>query len=288
MSDHEHGTYVRKVREDQRRYVQELLEDNRKLHALVAAYKTEEQRWREEVATARAASDKVQLLEARLRAAEEEGRRLQDQAHAARRALEQHEREQGQLQRQLEQVDEDNRRYSDQFATLEQQNNNLANLYVASYRLHGTLDREEVVDALKEIIANLVGSEEMALFEIDSTRGRLRLVASNGIQPEPYQTLSMGQGAIGRALQSGETLILGEGDLRSAGEETLTAVIPLKLGERVSGLIAIFRLLPQKAAFEDVDRELFDLLASHAAMALHCTALHALHARLSGASAAGN
>ena len=44
---------------------------------------------------------------------------------------------------------------------------------------------------------------------------------------------------------------------------------------RVTGAIAIFRLLPQKTGFEEVDRELFELLATHAATALYCTALHA-------------
>ena len=46
------------------------------------------------------------------------------------------------------------------------------------------------------------------------------------------------------------------------------------------GAIAIFRLLPQKAAVEDLDRELFDLLATQAGMALHCAALHARLAAL--------
>jgi hypothetical protein len=280
--DHTHGTYVRKVRDEQRRYTQELLEDNRKLRALVASYQTEEQRWREEVAAAKAACEKEQLLETRLRETEEQRRRLEDQLHATRRALEANERERARLRQQLSQIDEDNRRYSDQFVTLEQQNNNLANLYVASYRLHSTVDRAEVLDALKEIIANLVGSEEMGVFEVDQAHGRLALVASNGLQPEPFQDVRLGVGLIGRAALTGEALIVAEHDERGAGEEHLTAVIPLKLDERVTGLIAVFRLLPQKSGIEDVDRELFDLLASQAAMALHCTALHARVLALEG------
>ena len=56
-------------------------------------------------------------------------------------------------------------------------------------------------------------------------------------------------------------------------EERLTACIPLVLDGKVTGAIAIFRLLPQKAGIEDVDRELFDLLATHAATALYCTSV---------------
>jgi hypothetical protein len=42
----------------------------------------------------------------------------------------------------------------------------------------------------------------------------------------------------------------------------------------VTGVIALFRLLPQKPRVEEADHELFDLLAVHAAMALYCTGLH--------------
>ena len=61
------------------------------------------------------------------------------------------------------------------------QNSNLANLYVASYQLHGTLDRKQVIDTIQEIIANLVGSEEAGLYELDPGTQTLELVASFGI-----------------------------------------------------------------------------------------------------------
>ena len=40
---------------------------------------------------------------------------------------------------------------------------------------------------------------------------------------------------------------------------------------RVTGAITVFNLLGQKPGLEPVDLQLFDLLASHAATALHCT-----------------
>jgi len=43
----------------------------------------------------------------------------------------------------------------------------------------------------------------------------------------------------------------------------------------VTGAIVIFRLLTQKPGLEEVDHEIFDLLASQAATALYCTRLHA-------------
>ncbi len=53
----------------------------------------------------------------------------------------------------------------------------------------------------------------------------------------------------------------------------------------VSGAIVVYRLLPQKSGLEDLDFELFDLLAMHAATALRFTALEAeARARAGGLS----
>jgi hypothetical protein len=43
----------------------------------------------------------------------------------------------------------------------------------------------------------------------------------------------------------------------------------LILDGEVTGAIAVFRLLGQKQGLEDIDLQLFDLLASHAATALY-------------------
>ena len=50
---------------------------------------------------------------------------------------------------------------------IEQQSSNLANLYVASYRLHGSVERSEVLQVIQEIIINLIGSEELGIYELD-------------------------------------------------------------------------------------------------------------------------
>ena len=166
-------------------------------------------------------------------------------------------------------------RFAGQYRELEAQNTNLANLYVASYRLHGTVDRDEVLGTIQEIVTNLVGSEELAVFEADE--GGLRLVASTGIDPDPFRRVACGAGVIGRCARTGETFVRGDGIAGEAlpAEADLSACVPLKLDGRVSGAIALFRLLPQKAALEALDRELFDLLATHAATALYCATLHA-------------
>jgi nitrate/nitrite-specific signal transduction histidine kinase len=177
-------------------------------------------------------------------------------------------------------VEAANQSSSRQYFEVEQQNNNLANLYVASFQLHSTLDRGEVLSAIQEIVINLIGSEELAIYEMDDDGRELKLVGSFGIDPAAYATVPVGAGTlgiIGRTAVSGEIYLAAKGvdPSRTARETNLTACVPLKLGDQVRGVLAIFRLLPQKSGLEAIDYELFNLLAAHAATALYLTHLHA-------------
>ena len=179
------------------------------------------------------------------------------------------------LQRERDLALDERRSYSERYVEVEQQNTNLANLYVASYQLHGTLNREAVLTAIQEIIINLIGSEELGVWELDQVDGSLHLVASFGLEGS-WERVVPGSGIIGSAARSGERFVRGtaahdRGATPSAAEERLTAAIPLKLDAQVIGVIGIFGLLQQKPGFEPIDFELFDLLASHAASALFCT-----------------
>jgi GAF domain-containing protein len=176
------------------------------------------------------------------------------------------------LKERIAAIETESQAYSARYVEVEQQNTNLANLYVATYQLHGTLNRESVLEAIKEIVINLVGSEELAVWELDEITGSMALVASFGIDEVLWDRVGLGVGVIGTAAKTGDRYVRGQSNVTpSPGERRLTAVIPLKLDERVIGVIGIFGLLQQKAQFEAVDFELFDLLSSHAASALFCT-----------------
>jgi hypothetical protein len=243
ITDESGRLYVERVRLDAQRYARELLKENERLRDLVVSLEAEK-------------------------------RRLGDQLQAIRDEAERFSREQADLHKRLTEITNDSRRFAEQFVEIERQNTNLANLYVASYQFAGTLDREKVLLLIQEILSNLVGSEETAVFELDEAGGSLRLISSNGIAPEPFARVATGQGVIGTVAVTGETWIAGDSGPAADAEKLLTACVPLKLEDKVTGALAIFRLLPQKRGIEPVDRELFDLLATHAAMALYCTGLH--------------
>lgn len=206
---------------------------------------------------------------------ESENRFLNEQVASLQKEIESHWLERERLQKNLAAVEEENRHFSEQYVEVEQQNTDLASLYVASYRLHATLDRGEALSIVQDIICNLIGSEEIALFEADGAGASLSLVASLGVEPAPFRTVPLGRGVIGRCARTGQIYLAGRDDdaCRRPEETALTACIPLHFDGRLLGAVAIFRLLPQKNGLVALDHELFELIATHAARAIYCTEL---------------
>jgi hypothetical protein len=185
-------------------------------------------------------------------------------------------REKARLEEQLAKIEAECKRYFDQFVDVEVASTNVANLYVASLRLHATLSREDVLSAIQEIVINLVGSEELCVFEVDASRRALRLVSSFGVDARAWQDVPFGVGIVGAAAASCTPWIAslqGEAVSRGPNEAHLTAAIPLVVEGRIAGLVAIFRLLDHKRGLEDVDHELFNLLGTQAGAALYFSSL---------------
>jgi nitrate/nitrite-specific signal transduction histidine kinase len=160
----------------------------------------------------------------------------------------------------------ENRRFAEQYQSIEEQSSNLANLYVASYQLHSSIDRATVLTTIQEIVINLIGSEQLAIYERDGSA--FRPVASFGLDEERLMPVT-GEYAVEK---------LGEGHVFSdpADRQPLTACVLLQIDDKVEGAILVFRLLEHKPALQPVDHELFDLLAVHASTALYCSTLHAV------------
>lgn len=171
-------------------------------------------------------------------------------------------------------------RLFEQYAAVESQNESLASLYVATYRLHGDLRRGAALSVIEEIVANLIGSEEVVIFEGSPDDDVLTPTHVVGVDLERLGKIEVGEGTIGRVYASGTPYLtdtsLGvnsvEGPAHS--ESQLTACYPLTIGGEPFGAIAIFRLLEQKPSLEPLDLEILDLLATQAAPALYAATLH--------------
>jgi GAF domain len=271
-----HGRYVRKVQDEAMRYSHVLLAENERLRRAVAVLEADLARTDARVKTCDALLQADSELRSAVARLEADNARLSQDLGAVRETLLGQQQYQADLESRLRLAEEENQRFAQGYGDVERQSENLANLYVASYSLHGTLDLKEVVRAIQEILANLVGCEEVGIFELDSAARVLRLVGSFGIEPSLYRELPVGSGLIGEAAASRQVVIVGpETKERSPLEAELTACIPITLEGEVSGVIALFRLLSHKAGLAEIDREIFDLLASQAGSALYCAKLHA-------------
>jgi hypothetical protein len=172
----------------------------------------------------------------------------------------------------LRQVEDENRHFTERYIEIEEENNNLASLYVASFQLHSTLHLPEVLQIIVEIVINLIGAEVFAIYVLDERTNVLSPVAAEGGPLGAFPIHRLGEGMVGSAVESGETACV-EGAEAPPGGQPIVA-IPLRVQERPIGAIAIHRLLQQKDGFSALDRELFTLLAGHAATAIFAARLY--------------
>jgi GAF domain-containing protein len=167
------------------------------------------------------------------------------------------------------------RAFTERYLEVEQLNANLANLYVASYRLHGSLEREQVLATLQEILVNIVGSEEFAIFERRKDGPSMHVVWSLGVDATQIPDVRLGEPGLGSCIARGSPHVPGHDPDVTEIARRITACIPLRIGDHVIGAIVVYRLLAHKPAVEEADLEMFNLLATHAATALYCSELHA-------------
>lgn len=251
---------------------------NEKLRALIDSLKTEKERLSEGRAPPSAAGPArpERVVPAATPApyvddaAALERKRLQAELALAQEAVEHVTAERTRLRERLAEIEAENQRMCDEYVAVESKSSELAQLYCALDRIHGGLTRDEVLTAVQEVVINVVGTEELAILEV---RGeRLELLQSFGVDPEPLRSIPVGQGVIGGVVKTGAPYVAGRGPTPGGFEGDLTACIPLRVGDRVVGAVAIFRLLGHKPVLGETDQAVFELLSSHAGLALHLRA----------------
>ena len=226
-------SYVDRVREDTQKYIRHLLAENEQLRMTSAHLDSEMSRLRQELGSVR--QELIQHREAEL-----------------------------ELARSMDRIRAESEQYLAQYAEVEQHNANLANLYVTSYQLHGTLKRENILQSLQEVIVNLIGSEDFAICEV--LDGELMVSASVGVDPAAISWSTP------RVRETAESRVLYVGSNDRDANDLLVCLL-LQIDGQLVGMIVIFALLAHKAQLEPLDHELFDLLASHASTALYCCRL---------------
>jgi hypothetical protein len=126
-------------------------------------------------------------------------------------------------------------------------------LGAARKRLAESRNQEDAIEGLREIVANFLGSEEMGLFRVDRETASIQVYWSFGIDPEKYDLLwVMGDAGLRRVMH-GECHFEFTAREGSGATPRAQAFIPIRLANQTIAILAIFRLLPQKFAFDRSD-----------------------------------
>jgi len=151
----------------------------------------------------------------------------------------------------------------------------LERLYAASAGIIQALTEGDVHVAIGEILGNLIGSEEVAIFHYTKADRRFVHAWSVGVTSETLRQFSNGAGMMGRTVSQGLTQFRdrqNEAHLLPR-EKNLTASVALKSSREIVGVILIFGLLPQKNEFEWVDYQLLKFLETYGAVAIQLQCL---------------
>ena len=180
--------------------------------------------------------------------------------------------EQARLLELLEAADRETRAFEEQVAEVEEQNSNLATLYAAVSALHSSLELRTVVTGIEEIVTNLIGSEQFAIVRSDETLTPWSLF---GVTLTQLRDLSPRAGIIGRAASECRPLVMPGG--MPVDPTGVRVCVPLIADGQTLGFLLIFGFLPQKTEIQTLDHELFALVGSQAAAALHSAELSTKH-----------
>jgi len=186
------------------------------------------------------------------------------------RKIDELEREKSHLLSTVHEQEEITSRVSHRFVEIESELESFANLYVASFQLHGSLRVRSVMRNVKELLGQLVGARSLAVYFVEPEARRLVPIGGDGVDVGTLPMIALRESAasdpveaaIERAYLTGIPHIA-DGD----GAPPPAACVPLQLEDRIVGVIVVYALLEHKKRFVTVDRELLKLLGAHAGAA---------------------
>jgi hypothetical protein len=145
-----------------------------------------------------------------------------------------------------------------------------AKVYAARMRLQNALDQADALDAIREIVGNLIGTEEVAVFKVDKKRSELWLYWSFGIDPNKHSVLEVRREPKLKQVLSGKPVFrlrLSHENLLST-DDPVSALVPILVDGSPCAVIVLFRLFPHKTGIEPVDREICEVLSNCAGRAI--------------------
>jgi hypothetical protein len=198
-----------------------------------------------------------------------EANALWEDLRAVKQYLQQRQAALSELEQQTGLLRQDLQRCGEELGDAQRRGALAAGQLIALRRLQSTLERAPMLLALEEVVASLVGCEELALYELAD--GQLRLVHAVGIGAHALEQMRLADGLLVHCTAGAGIWIDEAKGARDRSVPALTACVPLEADGRRLGTLVLFRLLEHKAQLEAPDIELLDLLRVHVGVALVAT-----------------
>lgn len=139
-------------------------------------------------------------------------------------------------------------------------------LGAAQKRLRESVGQADTLEAIREIVTNLLGCEEIGLFTVNE--GKSGLLWSFGIDTDRHGTLESFDEASLRRVLRGDLHLEELADEKCDEHPALRAFVPIRRNGRTVAVLVMLKLLPQKLGFDDADIDLVNLLSVEAGRAL--------------------
>ena len=137
-----------------------------------------------------------------------------------------------------------------------------AKAHAARTRLQNAFDQADALEGIREVAANLIGCEEVAVFRIDRQPPKLWLYWSFGIEPAKYGVLDIEQGSPLEKVLRGK-LVFRRPDCRLLPtDDPVSALIPIfSANDDVCAVLVLFRLFAHKPEIEVADAAIYEVLS---------------------------
>ena len=145
------------------------------------------------------------------------------------------------LERRVSELETENLQLTERTLGAEQRLIRAAQLYASVAELHKTSDTDEVVTVIKEIVANLLGCEEMGVYDVWPLGPVCTLVDGIGLDANKFGTLPPTHPVVRAAINSKRVLVPADPMIEPLNGLPITALIPLTDGDELCGLVVLFR-----------------------------------------------
>ncbi len=142
----------------------------------------------------------------------------------------------------------------------------------ARKRLHESADAAEALEAIREIVSNLLGCESMLLLRFDRNTEAFTPFWSFGIDASNRSMIdALEEPASYCAAMDSSYIAKDLEDQRdSRSHPKVTVFVPIRYEGQLRAVLVLLRFLPQKLGLDMIDNEIFRVLSDEAGNTLFC------------------